>query len=569
MRITILAFFIWSCQAVWVIAENCPRPPLENGFFVPHLEKYDHGVSISYGCNTGLKPALETWWGEITCRNGQWSHEPQCIDNTWCIAPHVPNAQPVHELQTYYPPSDDVSFKCDYGYEFEGGKSEAQCVNGTWRLPVCKRKPKTCDPPPRVYNGMILQPYQDVFEHGDQLEYVCAKGYNQRTSNYNTCHNGKWSSSPSCDKPLCPKPQVQNAYPAAALKNSYYNGDTVRFVCNRGYRFEGTDSAECVDETWRLPVCKDPTSCTTPHVPNARPAETLAEVYSNGRYVRFECDSGYEFERRDPYARCVDGTWRLPVCQLKCSVPHVPNARPLEGLDASYSSGRFVTFECNPGYEFAGLHYAQCVDGTWRVPVCKPRGETVCTAPHVPNAKPANELASFYATGRTVRFVCDSGYEFEGASYAQCVYGTWRLPVCKGEHAHPDSHRHHDSSEDRGGSLGPDTVVLSPVSICGSQPFIENGDVTILPGERELKVQCQRFYKLQGPEKISCVNEKWTELPVCKPPCKLDRTLIHSNDEYLQEGEEKRFYCRGSIKTITIYCSEGRTLYGECRFFDW
>ncbi|MCJ8731970.1 hypothetical protein PDJAM_G00205590 [Pangasius djambal] len=106
-----------------------------------------------------------------------------------------------------------------------------------------------------------------------------------------------------------------------------------------------------------------------------------------------------------------------------------------------------------------------------------------------------------------------------------------------------------------------------PVDICGSQPFVENGDVTKLPGGRELKVQCQRFYKLEGPEKIRCVNEKWTELPVCKPPCKLDRTLIDSGhpDEYLQEGEEKRFYCPRSHQKRTVRCLKGRATHSECK----
>ncbi|XP_053537115.1 coagulation factor XIII B chain isoform X1 [Ictalurus punctatus] len=93
-------------------------------------------------------------------------------------------------------------------------------------------------------------------------------------------------------------------------------------------------------------------------------------------------------------------------------------------------SGRTVRFVCDGGYEFEGTKYALCEDGAWRLPVCKILDET-CTAPHVPNAKPENKSATSYKDGHTVRFVCDGGYEFEGTTYALCEDGTWRLPVCK------------------------------------------------------------------------------------------------------------------------------------------
>lgn len=59
--------------------DNCQRPPLDNGFLVPNLKTYKHNETISYGCETGWKPALETWWGWIKCSHGEWSHTPRCI----------------------------------------------------------------------------------------------------------------------------------------------------------------------------------------------------------------------------------------------------------------------------------------------------------------------------------------------------------------------------------------------------------------------------------------------------------------------------------------------------------
>lgn len=64
------------------------------------------------------------------------------LDNTSCISSllHVPNTKPSHNLKPFYNHDDTIIFECEYGYEFEGRRSEAQCVSGTWRLPVCKRK---------------------------------------------------------------------------------------------------------------------------------------------------------------------------------------------------------------------------------------------------------------------------------------------------------------------------------------------------------------------------------------------------------------------------------------------
>ncbi|KAF4089518.1 hypothetical protein AMELA_G00067250 [Ameiurus melas] len=183
-------------------------------------------------------------------------------------------------------------------------------------------------------------------------------------------------------------------------------------------------------------------------------------------------------------------------------------------------SGSYVSFQCDAGYQFVGAYYARCVNGNWDLPVCKSRDETVCSAPRVPNAQPAVDLAQFYANGRSVRFECDSGYEFEGTDTAWCVEGIWRLPECKRRGPH-------------GGSVRPDPdVVPMPGGNCDTQPLIENGDVTELPA-----------------------------------PCKLDRTKIHTShpDEYLQEGETKRFHC-GQLWKIDIICIKGTAVYGECKY---
>lgn len=51
---------------------------------------------------------------------------------------------------------------------------------------------------------------------------------------------------------------------------------------------------------------------------------------------------------------------------------------------------------------------------------------------------------------------------------------------------------------------------------CRKPPVIKDGDVTEISGGTELKVQCFRYYKREGPDRVRCVDGKWTELPACK-----------------------------------------------------
>ncbi|XP_056149575.1 complement factor H-related protein 1-like isoform X5 [Lampris incognitus] len=58
----------------------CNPPTLKGGYFYPQQVSYRHGSQITYACDEGRKPVVEGWWATIKCQNGEWSHEPQCID---------------------------------------------------------------------------------------------------------------------------------------------------------------------------------------------------------------------------------------------------------------------------------------------------------------------------------------------------------------------------------------------------------------------------------------------------------------------------------------------------------
>ncbi|KAL7879416.1 hypothetical protein SRHO_G00016700 [Serrasalmus rhombeus] len=383
MKIILLTLSVWLCQASAIDLKDCKRPPLRNGFLVPWRDIYDHGTKVSYGCNKGLKPVVETWWGELLCGNGEWSHTPHCVPESNCIAPVVPHATP-KPSQVSYPNNSIVTFVCDKGYEFELQlqKKEATCENGEWGpLPKCQRKRNACDAPSHVPNALIKHPYRDTFDEGE----------------------------------------------------------TITYLCKEGYEFEGKSKSTCTKSTWD-------------HTPKCAPK---AEGPSFSRVT--ECGA----------------------------YPSVNNGK----LDISDFA---LTFRCYPPYELRGPPQVMCLRGHWsEVPVCEEKSD--------------------------------------------------------------DSYR----------------PEYSHVRHCGDLPIIAHGDVTEAPDGLSLTVRCARLYELDGPAEVKCVNRKWTQLPACKAPCRLDRSKFkYSKKEYMRHGEEDWFYCT-AVSTVQVKCDNGRALYSGCGDDDW
>ncbi|XP_036452555.1 complement factor H-like isoform X2 [Colossoma macropomum] len=380
MRIILLTLCVWLCQASTEELKNCQRPSLHNGFLVPRQDAYNHGTKVSYGCNSGLKPVVETWWGELLCGNGEWSHTPHCVSMSDCIAPVVPHATP-KPSQVSYPVNSTVTFVCDKGYEFEKKElRQVVCENGEWGpLPTCNRNKNACDAPSHVPNALITQPYRDTFEEGETIEYRCKEGYKFEGKGTSTCEKSKWDHTPKCGGS---------------------EGPVISYV------------GECGD----YPPIK------------------------NGN---FDVDR--------------------------------------------YS----LTFRCYPPYKLRGPKQVMCLSGQWsEVPVCEESD--------VPSGP--------------------------GPSHA----------------------------------------------LCGDYPTIEHGDVTEDRDRRVLKVQCAALYKLEGPKEVRCVNRKWSDLPVCKAPCRLDQSKFqYRQREYMQHGEQDWFFCLSSPSYVQVKCDNGRALYRGCGDRDW
>ncbi|XP_044904460.1 complement factor H isoform X1 [Felis catus] len=122
--------------------ENCgPPPPLDNGDMTTFPKsEYPPGSSVEYQCQS-----LYVLEGNkvITCRYGQWSKPPKCLDV--CIISE--DSMERHNIQLrwssvkklYSPTGDTVEFECKTGYRSQTSQQtfRATCWEGKLTYPVC------------------------------------------------------------------------------------------------------------------------------------------------------------------------------------------------------------------------------------------------------------------------------------------------------------------------------------------------------------------------------------------------------------------------------------------------
>uniref|UniRef100_G3SME8 Sushi domain-containing protein n=1 Tax=Loxodonta africana TaxID=9785 RepID=G3SME8_LOXAF len=113
-----------------------PPPPIENGDIISFpLPTYTQGSTVEYQCWVFYELKGDK---HITCRNGQWSEPPKCLDISCGNPPEVKNANIISEQKTRYPPGERVRYECNKPYSLYG-EVEVMCLRGTWtEPPECK-----------------------------------------------------------------------------------------------------------------------------------------------------------------------------------------------------------------------------------------------------------------------------------------------------------------------------------------------------------------------------------------------------------------------------------------------
>ncbi|XP_042171768.1 complement factor H-related protein 2-like isoform X2 [Oncorhynchus tshawytscha] len=178
-----------------------------------------------------------------------------------------------------------------------------------------------------------------------------------------------------------------------------------------------------------------------------------------------------------------------------------------------------------------------------------------------------------YQHGTELYYACEKGWKpaVEGWwAMVKCENRKWsHTPQCIGDEASPNVR---PSARPQPG--GP----FLPVDRCGEKPTVDNGDF-ISDSDRNrmaLTFTCINYYKLVGSEQVMCHNDQtWSELPICKAPCTLDKNkrtfdmLDLTKDMFVKEGESQTFLCKKndnwkSPSAADVRCQNGQVTIGRC-----
>uniref|UniRef100_A0AAY5EHV8 Sushi domain-containing protein n=1 Tax=Electrophorus electricus TaxID=8005 RepID=A0AAY5EHV8_ELEEL len=269
----------------------CGKLTLTNGF-IQYSKDHDGAQRASYSCDTGYKAFDEKWWGVVTCQQGVWSHQPQCIRKNECGS--LPNVKHGKQIQINEAHQDGQRLKieCDLGYKSR--LSSIRCLNGQWETSVCERH--RCNTPPEVENAVITS-YSTDQELEQLVTFKCKEGLELHGHDTISCINSKWEQTPTCKQVTCvlefgipglhstspiidrsshslvvfhslfplnvaiglrcdTPPKVENAI-ITSHSTELEMEQSVTFKCGEGFELHGHDTILCINSKWeQAPTCK-------------------------------------------------------------------------------------------------------------------------------------------------------------------------------------------------------------------------------------------------------------------------------------------------------------------------
>ncbi|XP_039878233.1 complement factor H-related protein 1-like isoform X6 [Simochromis diagramma] len=308
-------------------AQGCDPPRLVHGNFLPRQETYSDRTTITYSCDNEYKPVVEGWWATSTCERGKWSHEPQCIDESACFGPTIPNGKYPENSNGWYEDGSTLTITCDGGFEHQNQINTTTCGNGKWSsAPVCERSMSACSAPPKIPHAVIInQRYQQVFAAGSEVQYECEDGYTAHTKK-SVCIQGYWTAVPTCtssstsdsnnrDNSLIPI-NIQSCGARPYIENAVIVEEGpmhLKYQCNRYYKLAGPEAVSCYsDAHWsKLPTCEE-AFCVVDPARYARYGlvKTSPEYMREGETKPFPCTT------KDYYinVRCTNRRIFLSTC---------------------------------------------------------------------------------------------------------------------------------------------------------------------------------------------------------------------------------------------------------------
>nr|XP_046264024.1 complement factor H-like isoform X2 [Scatophagus argus] len=366
---------VWCPGVLYVQSaeQSCTAPDLKGGYVVPEKVIYLHGTQLTYACDNGLKPAVEGWWVTSTCQNGKWSPKPQCVVESACLPPTIPNANYIENQNGWYENEHTLRITCEKGYVHKNNDATAKCISGTWSsVPVCEKSNDTCSEPPKILHAVVIhQEYQELFAEDSTVQYECEHGYTAKEEDKKTiyCIAGNWSEGPTCS-PGQGGSTVGGHTTSAGIGTRGGTGTGV----GTGHgvsTVEGTGSSGSSGSIGRDtdPQITTISRCGTPPIV----LNSIVETYP--MYLKYKCGVFYTRVGPEKVVCYNDGTWsQVPTCKdAFCSVntEEYPALKP-DGVKF-VRDGETVRLECVRQDHWWTDHYSvgRCTNGRMTLSHCR------------------------------------------------------------------------------------------------------------------------------------------------------------------------------------------------------
>ncbi|XP_068100064.1 complement factor H-like isoform X2 [Hyperolius riggenbachi] len=243
-----------------------------------------------------------------------------------------------------------------------------------------------------------------------------------------------------------------------------------------------------------------------------------------------------------------DGKWGFCPEEKLCGKPEeIANGRVLEGKP-EYKHNEKASYECSAEYRLSEDGNTTCLLGRWEnVPKCI---YTSCEPPaDIPHGEIREQKKNKYSSGDRVFYDCDPGYTtgLDNIDYITCEDARWTESAC------------------RMNCDAPPTVTYAEITERLNESYRSGSSV---------QYKCAHFYKLEGRERITCINGVWDKTPVCRVPCTVKEVALrqnnihHTSEEnkykkiYKVHAEYTTFQCAPEYeildsKLLTVQCLDG------------
>lgn len=540
---------LWSNEKPQCVEISCLPPRVENGDGIYLKPVYKENERFQFKCKQGF---VYKERGDAVCTGSGWNPQPSCEEMT-CLTPYIPNGiYTPHRIKHRI--DDEIRYECKNGFYPATRSTVSKCTSTGWiPAPRCSLKP--CDFPQfkhgRLYNEERWRPYFPV-PIGKEYSYYCDNGFttpSQSYWDYLHCTVNGWEPEVPCLR-QCIFHYVEYGE-SSYWQRKYIEGQSAKVQCHSGYSLpNGQDTILCTENGWSPPPkCVRIKTCSVSDIEIENGFFSESDyTYALNRKTRYRCKQGYVTNTGEisGIITCLQDGWSpRPSCIKSCDMPVFENAMT-KNNNTWFKLNDKLDYECHIGYENEYKHTKGSItcnyNGWSSTPSCY---ERECSIPRIHQGLVVSPREEKYKVGDLLSFSCRSEHRV-GADLVQCYHFGWspNFPTCKGQVKSCDQ----------------------PLEICNGEikgtkkVEYSHGDV--------VEYDCKPRFLLKGPNKIQCVDGKWTTLPICveeKRTCGDLPELEHGSVQLpvppYHHGDSVEFTCAETFTMIghaVVFCISGR-----------